>query len=248
MAPMSMALSSGSPTRSLLHARPELLAGRRSAIDFLDEQPRTGAAHLALVEPDRVDQRPRPPRRGRHRRTPRRATSHPARATAVCPLPAVALRIIAADVGRAGEGDLVDVRHARPASRPSAVAGHDVQHARRQTRPSAADLGEQQRRQRCELGWLEDHRIAHRQRRRDLPGQHQQREVPRDDLPHHAHRLVPGQLVSHQLRPAGVIREMARHQRMSRSRDSRIGLPLSSVSSTANRRECFWICRARAYR
>jgi hypothetical protein len=31
---------------------------------------------------------------------------------------------------------------------------------------------------------------------------------------------------------------------MSMSRDSRIGLPLSSDSSTAKSRECFWTCRA----
>jgi hypothetical protein len=30
------------------------------------------------------------------------------------------------------------------------------------------------------------------------------------------------------------------------SRDSRIGFPLSSVSSTAKNRLCFWTCRASA--
>src|SRR5687768_18016037 len=35
---------------------------------------------------------------------------------------------------------------------------------------------------------------------------------------------------------------------MSRSRVSRIDLPLSMLSTTARRRECFWTSRARAYR
>src|SRR3989442_1707518 len=35
---------------------------------------------------------------------------------------------------------------------------------------------------------------------------------------------------------------------MSRSRVSRIDLPLSRLSSTASRRECFWTARARAYK
>ncbi len=45
-----------------------------------------------------------------------------------------------------------------------------------------ADLGEGERGQRRVFGRLQHHRVAGGQRRRDLPGQHQQREVPRDDL------------------------------------------------------------------
>ena len=78
---------------------------------------------------------------------------------------------------------------------------------------SCADLGEEQRGERGELGGLEHHRVAHRQRGRDLPGQHQQREVPGDDLPDHADRHPVGQLALHQLRPAGVVVEVAGHQR-----------------------------------
>ena len=47
----------------------------------------------------------------------------------------------------------------------------------------AADLGESEGRERRELGGLDHHRIAHGEGRRDLPGQHQEREVPGDDLP-----------------------------------------------------------------
>ena len=54
MAPMSVFLSSGSPRRSVRHARLQL------GDDLLDhgllhEQPRAGAAHVALVEEDAVD-------------------------------------------------------------------------------------------------------------------------------------------------------------------------------------------------
>ena len=45
-----------------------------------------------------------------------------------------------------------------------------------------ADLGEQQRGQRCGLGGLEHAGVAGRECGRQLPGGHQQREVPRDHL------------------------------------------------------------------
>ena len=101
----------------------------------------------------------------------------------------------AADFGRAGEGDLVDVvmRDERRARR--AVAGDDVDDARRQARLDA-DFGERQRRQRREFGGLQHHRIAGGQRRRDLPGEHQQREIPRNDLPADADRPLPGNSLS----------------------------------------------------
>ncbi len=44
------------------------------------------------------------------------------------------------------------------------------------------DLGQRQRRQRRRLGGLEHDGVAGRERRSELPGGHQQREVPRDDL------------------------------------------------------------------
>src|SRR6478672_94784 len=46
----------------------------------------------------------------------------------------------------------------------------------------AADVGEEQGRQRRRRGRLEDHGVPGGERGRDLPGQHQQREVPGDDL------------------------------------------------------------------
>jgi hypothetical protein len=54
-APMSMALSSGSPTRSLAMRALELVDEAR--LDrFLHEEARAGAADLALIEPDGIDE------------------------------------------------------------------------------------------------------------------------------------------------------------------------------------------------
>ena len=93
----------------------------------------------------------------------------------------------AADLGRAGEGDLVDAGMLDEQRAGVAVAGHDVEHARRQPglRRSSANSSAVSER---ELGRLQHHRVAERQRRRDLPGQHQQRKVPGDDLPDDADR------------------------------------------------------------
>ena len=60
---------------------------------------------------------------------------------------------------------------------------------------------------------FEHHRVAHRQRGRDLPREHQHREVPRDDLPDDADRFVAAQFGGHDLRPARVIIKMAGDER-----------------------------------
>ncbi len=70
-----------------------------------------------------------------------------------------------------------------------AVAGDDVQDAVGDARLER-QLAEAQRAQRRLLGRLEDDRAAGGQRRADLPGGHQQREVPRDDLADDADRLL----------------------------------------------------------
>ena len=70
-----------------------------------------------------------------------------------------------------------------------AEAGHHVHHT-----VGDSGLGDQpgqpQRGQRGLLGGLEHHGVPGRQRRGQLPRGHQQREVPRDDLPDHADRLA----------------------------------------------------------
>ena len=93
----------------------------------------------------------------------------------------------------------------------TAVAGDDVHHAGRQA-DLFAQLGQAERGEGRELGGLEHDRVSHRQRGRDFPGEHQQREVPRDDLPDHPHRLAVGQLLFHELSPAGVVIEVPRHE------------------------------------
>ena len=86
-----------------------------------------------------------------------------------------------ADLGRACEGDLVDVGvldEPLPGSR--AGADDDVDDARRQA-GVGGQLGEAQRRQRCQLGRLEHHCVPGGERRPELPRGDRQREVPRRD-------------------------------------------------------------------
>ena len=71
---------------------------------------------------------------------------------------------LAADRGRAGEGDLVDVRVLDERGAGAAVAGDDVEDARRDA-GLERELAEAQRRQRRLLGGLEDDRAAGGQRR-----------------------------------------------------------------------------------
>ena len=95
-----------------------------------------------------------------------------------------------ADLGGTGEGHLVDII-VRGQGRAGglAEAGHHVHHALGHACLSD-QFREPQRGQRCLLGRLEDHAVTGGQRRAELPGGHQQREVPRDDLPDHAERLA----------------------------------------------------------
>ena len=76
-----------------------------------------------------------------------------------------------------------------------------------------ANFGEGQRGQRRELRGFEDDCIAGGQRRRNFPGQHQQRKVPRNDLPDHAAGGVSGKFLLQQLCPSGMVIEVANHKR-----------------------------------
>ena len=82
---------------------------------------------------------------------------------------------------RAGEGNLVDVGmlHQRFASR--SVAGDDVHDAGGEA-SFPANLGKCERRQGCKFRGLEHHGISGCQRGGNLPRQHKQRKIPRDDL------------------------------------------------------------------
>ena len=118
----------------------------------------------------------------------------------------------AADIGRTGKGDLVHIRVGHDGRSRGAVAGDHVQHAGGQA-GLRGQFGEQQGRQWREFGRFQYHGIAERQRRGDFPRQHQQREVPRHDLADHADRHLVGEFAFLQLRPAGMVIEVARHQR-----------------------------------
>ena len=99
-----------------------------------------------------------------------------------------ALGDVDAGLGRAGERDLVDARvaHERaPDRRP--VAGDDVEHAVGDAR-LGHELGQLERGHGRVVARLDDHRAAGGERGRELPGQQQQRRVPRHDGGHHADR------------------------------------------------------------
>ncbi len=91
---------------------------------------------------------------------------------------------------RAGEGDLL---HAGVLHEMSADDGprsrDDVDRAGREA-DLGGELGHPQRRERSRRVGLEHHRAAGRERRRQLPGRHHQRVVPRHDLSADADRLL----------------------------------------------------------
>ena len=111
-----------------------------------------------------------------------------------------------------------------------------------------ADVGEEERGERRRLGRLEHDGVAAGQRRRDLPREHQQREVPGDDLRGHAERPRPpvGERVLELVRPAGVVEEVRGRERQVDVARLLIGLPPSSDSATASSRARS--CRIRAMR
>ena len=178
---------------------------------FLHQQARSSAADLTLVEPDRVDE------------------------PFDC---AIQIGVIKNDVGgfptqlqgerlagsgcrlpdfathfrRSGKGNLIDVWVSNDHFTNRSVTRHDIHDALWQS-GLAADIGKKQRCERRVLGWFQNNRVSHRDRRRDLPCQHQQREVPRNDLTAHAQGLAVRKLFIHQLRHARVVIEMALRQR-----------------------------------
>ncbi len=156
--------------------------------------------------------------------------------------------MLAAHLGGAGEGDLVHVRVLDERCAGAAVARHDVEHAGRQPR-LVRQLREAERRERRELRGLEHHRVSGRERRRDLPRQHQQREVPRDDLADDAHGAVARRTRSSGAAPSPRDDRSAARRAGCRGRASRgSACRCPAISSTASRRECFCTARASAYR
>ncbi len=91
--------------------------------------------------------------------------------------------------GRAGKGDLGDaLAGSQRFARLGAEAVDHVDHAGRQQ--VTDHLHQLEDRGRGLLGGLEHHAVAGGQRRGQLPGGHQQRKVPGDDLANDAQRLV----------------------------------------------------------
>ena len=113
---------------------------------------------------------------------------------------------------RAGEGDLVHVGVLDEQLPRFPVAGDHVEDARGQA-GILRQLGERESGERRELGGLEDDRAPGGERGSDFPGDHQQREIPRDDLPDDSRGPVPRELRFQQLRPAGVMVEVAGDER-----------------------------------
>ena len=89
------------------------------------------------------------------------------------------------DIGRTGEGDLVDVWMLNQCASGFAGAGNDVDHALGQFR-FLKNFGEMHRRDRRRLGRFEDAGVSAREGRREFPCRHQQREIPGNDLAGHA--------------------------------------------------------------
>lgn len=88
----------------------------------------------------------------------------------------------ASNQGRASEGDLVDVHVGGQGSTGGlAETGDDVENTRGEA-SLLDEVGEHKSRQRCLLSRLHDDCVTRAQSRANLPGEHEQREVPGDDL------------------------------------------------------------------
>ena len=108
--------------------------------------------------------------------------------------------------------------------------------------------------QRSLLGRLQNHGVAASQRGSELPGRHQQREIPRDDLPANADRLTQRVVEERGVRriglavnlgdPSAVVAEGFGGGRNVEAAEKVSGLPLSSVSSSASSSACASISSA----
>ena len=116
-----------------------------------------------------------------------------------------------ADLGGASEGNFIDLRCDEGRARFT-VACDDV-HDTSGHASLVADFGKDHRGERREFGGFEDDGVAHRQGGRDFPCEHQEREVPWDDLTADAQGLGVGQFLVHELRHACVVVEVADRQR-----------------------------------
>ena len=124
-------------------------------------------------------------------------------------VPATCLAIARPTRGRAGEGDLVDVRRARTSAAPVSPAPVMMLTTPGGRSACCRISAKMQRRERRGLRGLQHDRVARGERRGDLPREHEQREVPRDDLRGDAERArVRAEAgVVELVGPAGVVEE-----------------------------------------
>ena len=117
-----------------------------------------------------------------------------------------------AHLRRPREGDLVDARGLDEEAPGLAGARDDVDHAGGQIR-LATDVREGECRERGRLCGLEHDGVAARQCGGDLPREHEQGEVPRDDLASDPVGLLAVAGVGELVRPARVVEEVRGDQR-----------------------------------
>lgn len=102
------------------------------------------------------------------------------------------LHDLAADNGRASEGNLVDVHVGGDGGTSNpAETGDDVENARGET-GLLDELSKDESRKRSLLSGLHDDGVTGGESGADLPGKHEEREVPGNDLTANTERLLPG--------------------------------------------------------
>src|SRR5690606_10770282 len=133
---------------------------------------------------------------------------------------------------RSGERDLVDVGMRHEGSARVAVAGDDVDDTGRQA-DLAAQLREAERRQWRVLGGLQDNGVTGGDGRRDLPREHEQREMPRVYLVCFGEMLQLVELVHQSLPPPGMVEALECNDRQ--VYDERLEQSLAVIERLENR-------------
>ena len=206
---MSIALSSGRTDSKSAHPITNF-SDQNFRDALLHQQTRPCAADLSLVEPDPIDQALDAlsrsassntmngdfPPNSRDSRLWLVVAARIARPTSVEPVKAI--------LSRSGCLTSASPVEPSPVTMLTTPGGQ---------RNFLANLTEQQRRQGSEFRGLQDDSISGSERRRNLPRQHEQREIPGNDLSNDSTRHVIGKFLLDQLRPSGMMIKMPRHQR-----------------------------------
>ena len=193
---------------------------------LVDKEARAGAAHVPLVEEDPVHD-------ALDGLVDRRVVEHDVRrlAAELHRHLAIRTRQLAhdrlADLRGAGEGDLRGRRVAHDKGTGLAGPRHEVHDAAGKA-GVLEDLGKLEGGDRRRLRGLQDDAVSHRQRGRQLPREHEEREVPRDHLADDAkgrHRPARRHILQ-LVRPTRVVEEMG-----SRHRDIEVARLLDRLSA-----------------